>query len=185
MSILSLVLLSSMVGHPPSSVPRPQAVTLQGRVRAASAGHRGAARVLLVTKNAEEFELHTPNRAEHKELERLAGVTVRIRGYKGDSRLPRGRHIMVNRYEILDVGAGKVPELGIIAALDIDGKSRLLFVSEAGQATLLPNGWARKMKRHVGAKIWMVGKRKNGQLKPTRFAILRSAAHPPKKDLRR
>lgn len=92
---------------------------------------------------------------------------------------------MVQDYKILDVGAGVVPELGMIAAVNIEGKSRLLFVSENGQASLLPNGWARKMKRHVGAKIWMVGKQKDGQLKPTRFAILRSVAPTAKKGIRR
>lgn len=175
MSILSLVLLST-VAHPPSAVPRPKPVALVGKVRAASGGAAGRARVLLVTKNAEEFELHTAVRADHQELERLAGVSVKIQGVKGDPRLPRGRHVLVEDYTIVDVGNGVVPQLGVIAALEIKGASRLIFVGEDGQAALLPKGWATKMQRHVGAKLWMVAKTKNGVLKPKRFAILRAAA---------
>lgn len=174
MSIVSLILMSSL-GHPPSAVPRPEAVQLEGQVRAAAGGPAGRARVLLVTKNAEEYELHATAKADHAELERLAGVKVRIRGVQGDPRLPRGRHVMVDGYDIVDVGAGVVPSLGTIASLEMNGKARLLFVSEDGQAALLPEGWARKMQRHVGAKIWMVGKLEAGKLRPKRFAILRAA----------
>lgn len=176
MSILSIVLLSTTLGHPPAAVPRPKAVALVGQVRASSGGPGGRARVLLVTKNAEEFELHATSPADHAELERLAGVKVEVSGVRGDPRLPRGRHVMVDRYEIKDVGSGVVPELGTIASLEVDGEPRLLFVNHRGQAALLPEGWARKMRRHVGAKIWMVGKRDGSKLKPTRFAILRAAA---------
>lgn len=174
MSILSLILLTSL-GHPPSAVPRPKDVSLSGQVRAASGGHGGRARVLLVTRNAEEFELHATSKADHAELERLAGVQVRVRGVQGDPRLPHGRHVMVEGYDILDVGKGIVPVLGTIASLEEGGKARLLFVGEDGQAALLPAGWARKMQRHVGAKVWMVGKTEGGHIKPSRFAILRAA----------
>lgn len=174
MSLLSLVLLSSVVGHPPSAVPRPEPIIVQGKVHAASGGAAGRARVLIITKNAEEYELHTPEVPAHNELERLAGVTVKIQGYQGDPRLPRGRHVMVNSYEILDVGNGVRPELGVIAEIQIEDKSRLIFVNEDGQAALLPEGWARKMQQLVGAKLWMVSKKKEGGIRPSRFAILRA-----------
>lgn len=177
MSIASLILLTTL-GHPPSALPRPKDVTLEGQVRAAAGGAGGRARVLLVTRNAEEFELHATDKADHAELERLAGVKVKVYGVRGDPRLPRGRHVMAERYEILDVGKGVVPKLGTIARLEEGGKARLLFVGEDGQAALLPAGWARKMQRHVGAKIWMVGTAKSGRLKPKRFAILRAAPKP-------
>ena len=174
MSIVSFILLST-IAHPPSAVPRPKPVTLVGQVRSAAGGAAGRARVLLVTKNAEEFELHTAARADGDELERLAGVKVEVRGVRNDPRLPRGRHVMVEGYEIVDVGNGVVPELGTIASLDMNGAPRLIFVNRKGQAALLPAGWAKKMQRHVGAKIWMVGKRDGERLRPTRFAILRAA----------
>lgn len=175
MSVLSLVLLTTL-GHPSSAAPRPKPVELVGQVRAAASGPGGRARVLLVTKDAAEHELHTAATADHAELERLAGVRVRIKGISGDPRIPRGRHVLVDGYEIVDVGEGVVPELGTVAELELNGKPRLLFVNDKGQAALLPKGWATKMRRHVGAKLWMVGKRKGAELRPTRFAILRAAA---------
>jgi hypothetical protein len=174
-SALSLILLSTLAGHPPSAVPRPLPVALVGQIRAAAGGPGGEARILLLTKDAEEFELHAPRPQGKEELERLAGVKVRVEGFQNDPRLPRGHHVMVDGYEIVDVGEGVVPELGTIAALPVNGETRLLFVSEAGQAALLPEGWGKKMLRHVGAKVWMVGKRSGDAYRPVRFAILRTA----------
>ena len=56
MSALSLILLSTLAGHPPSAVPRPLPVALVGQIRAAAGGPGGGARILLLTKDAEEFE---------------------------------------------------------------------------------------------------------------------------------
>jgi hypothetical protein len=176
--IISYILLSTALAHPSSALPRPEPVSLVGQVRAAAGGGAGRARVLLVTKNAEEFEIHASDRGDAAELERLAGVKVKVRGIKNDPRLPRGRHVMVEGYEIVDVGKGVVPELGTIASLETSQGAKLLFVNEMGQAALLPDGWAKKMSRHVGAKIWMVGQRKGDRLRPKRFAILRAAPTP-------
>jgi len=181
-SALSLILLSTLAGHPPSAVPRPLPVALVGQIRAAAGGPGGGARILLLTKDAEEFELHTSRPDGKEELERLAGVKVRIDGFQNDPRLPMGHHVMVDGYEILDVGDGVVPELGTIAAFTKGGTTRLLFVNEAGQAALLPEGWGKKMLRHVGAKVWMVGKRSGEAFRPVRFAILRTSAAAEKED---
>lgn len=105
-----------------------------------------------------------------EELRRLAGTKVKLSGaLEPDSRFA------VHRYDILDVGGGLVPRLGVIAELTMGEAKRLLFVDDAGVATFLPNGFTAKLKDQVGARVWVVGTMKSDKLQVTRFGILRSA----------
>src|SRR5205085_664681 len=107
------------------------------------------------------------------ELRRLAGIRIKVHGVKGDPMLPEGNHIRVDRYDIVDVGGGVTPRIGTLATISLDGTARLIFVDEEGNAEMLPRGWATKMMKNAGAKVWVVGARGKTELKPDRFGILR------------
>jgi hypothetical protein len=168
--IVPLALVLSLASHGPS--PKPQAIELFGEVKEVSGGAGGSRALLLVEGG--EYQLHGGADPSENELKRLAGAKVRIYGMTGDPRIPRGKHVLVERYEIVDVGGGVAPRMGHIAKLELEGGTRLLFVDAAGNAELLPQGWGKKMMQHVGAKIWLVGSRDKKELKPERFAILKS-----------
>ncbi|MBI4821162.1 MAG: hypothetical protein HY791_33185 [Deltaproteobacteria bacterium] len=108
-----------------------------------------------------------------EELRALATVRVRVRGERGDPAAPGGSYARVDEYEILDVGKGTVPRLGILAELEVAGEKRLAFVDQSGRADLLPKGWGQKLGGAVGAKLWMVGTGSGESFAPTRFQILR------------
>ncbi|MEQ8280063.1 MAG: hypothetical protein RMA76_01855 [Deltaproteobacteria bacterium] len=175
MALTTLVLLSALSGHPASAVPRPKTVQMRGEVREVSGGKLGKSRAVLVADDGEEYTMHGIDSETGEELTRLAGVKIDAFGLLNDPRLPRGRHVLVQRYQIVDVGKGVVPRTGVIASVDMGGTKRLLFVDDDGRADLLPEGWGKKMNRHVGARIWMVGSGEGASFKPLRFSILRGA----------
>ncbi len=169
MSLAPLALMLALAAHNPG--PRPQPIELTGEVKEVSGG-AGTSRALLITEDGSEYQLHGAADPSERELVRLSGAKVHVFGMINDPRIPLGKHVMVGRYEITDVG-GVVPRIGHLAKLEIDRSTRLLFVDEAGNAELLPEGWAKKMMSHVGAKIWMVGSRAGKHFQPQRFAILK------------
>ncbi len=175
MALSSLILLTALSGHPASAVPRPKTVELRGEVREVSGGKLGKSRAVLVVEDGEEYTMHGMDSATGEELTRLAGTKIEAFGLMNDPRLPRGNHVLVQRYAIVDVGKGVVPRTGVIAQMEIGGAMRLLFVDDDGRADLLPEGWGKKMSRHVGARIWMVGSGEGASFKPLRFSILRGA----------
>lgn len=171
---VSIAVLLALGAHPASSVPRPKSVELTGQVKEVGAGGLKRSAAVLAANDGEQYTMHAVTSEGAEELKRLAGVKIAIRGVKNDPRLPRGRHILVEHYEIVDVGKGVVPRIGVIAKVDVGGKSRLLFVDDKGRADPLPSGWSKKMTRHVGAKVWMVGVGEGESFKPRRFSILRA-----------
>jgi hypothetical protein len=181
-SLTVLALLHALAGHvPPPAVPAPlpEERVLVGKVREV-AGPGDQAMAMLDPDDASgEWTLHPQDPEDRQELVRLAGTRVRLRGVVGDPRLERGRHLLVRRYQLLEVAGKEAPRLGQLASLEVGGKERLLFVGEDGVADLLPEGWGRKMKQHVGAKLWMVGERKGAAFQPLRFGILRPRREAP------
>ena len=167
--------------RPPTAVPRRAIRTFSGEVREISGGPAGRSQAILLAGEGRRLTLHALRPAEASELIRLTGVRVRIRTAR-DPGLPGPDHVRVLSYEILDVGGGIRPRVGHIARLEHDGRPRLVFVDEFGRADWLPAGWAPKLERHVGSKVWMAGRRKGDVFLPTRFAILRSA---PRKEISR
>lgn len=168
------VLMAAAVAAPdgPMEAPAPAKQDLVGKVREVL-GSRERSSPVLALDDGSEVVLHGATERDDGELLRLAGVRVRVHVQKGDPMLPGGNHVRVHGYEILDIGGGVVPRIGKLASIVIGGSSRLIFVGEDGKADLLPVGWAAKMSRHVGAKMWLIGTESKGEFVPTRFAILR------------
>src|SRR5687767_7859747 len=129
MTVLFALMLS-LSAHAPS--PKPQPIELYGEVKEA-AGGPGTSRALLMVEGG-EYQLHGFAEPSENELKRLSGAKVRIYGITGDPRIPRGKHVLVERYEIVDVGDGTVPKIGQIAKIELNGGTRLLFVDAAGNA---------------------------------------------------
>ncbi len=168
---------SSQPAPPDRAAPRP--VALEGRVREVAGGPGGRPQALLVTEDAQQYRLHALDAGFRGELRRLAGLQVRIHGVLGDPRVARPETVLVDRYEILAVSRGKAPRIGRLAMLAVGDQKRLVFVDESGRADLLPRGWSRKLSRHAGAKVWMIGRHaKDGSFRPQRFSILRAAPKP-------
>ncbi|MBI2373672.1 MAG: hypothetical protein HYV07_06700 [Deltaproteobacteria bacterium] len=113
------------------------------------------------------------------ELRSLSTVRVRVRGERGDPAGPGGTYARIDTYEILDVGKGAVPRVGILGQLELQGEKRLVFVDDAGQADVLPKGWGQKLGGSVGAKLWMVGTGSGENFAPTRFQVLRPKKKAP------
>jgi hypothetical protein len=171
---LLLALALTNIAHPPVPIPPPVAVEVTGKVREVGSGPGGKVEPILELDDKSEVTLHGREDADDIELRRLAGTRVKVSGMKGDPTLPRGNHVRVLKYEILDAGGGVVPKLGRIAEIAIDGKTRLLFVDDEGKAAFLPQGWIAKLQKHVGAKVWIVaGETKGSEMTPSKFAILR------------
>lgn len=170
---VALAVLLSIVAHNPSPVPPPVKIDAIGKVREVKSGEGGAPQAVLELADVGEMVLHGLDDKGDAELMRLAGVRVRIYGVKGDPTLPRGNHVRVDRYEIVDVGNGVVPRIGRIAAIELHGTTRIVFVDDQGQADLLPAGFTKKMQANVGARAWMIGSKDKGDFIPTRFSILR------------
>lgn len=173
----------SMLAHNPQPLPAPAPFEATGKVREIL-GSAERPQAVLELDDKSELVLHGATELDDAELRRLAGVRIKTKGIKGDPLLPRGNHVRVAHYDILDVGGGVVPRIGRIASLDLNGTERLLFVDDDGSAQLLPLGWASKMTKHVGAKVWLVGTRAKAELTPTRFAILRPGEKAEKNDLK-
>lgn len=152
----------------------PYEVELRGEVRTVKVGPTTRAALMV----DDDTHVLAARRADlEQELQNLDGATVVVAGYRDDGLRPPGVDLLVEVYEIVDVGDGRVPRLGRLAALALDGDTKLLFVDEAGRADVLPESWKKRMLRHVGAKLWILGRRgDDGRYTPTRFKILRSTA---------
>ena len=150
----------------PQRVAATSLETLEGVIKEKSGGALGQSRLRFKMQDKSiTLRGHTP--ALQKELGRLNKMTVRIKAYA------REGHHEVLSYELLRHKSGEVPRIGRIAGMQVGGEYRILFVSSDGEAALLPSGWVKKMRRHVGAKTWMIGAPRDGQLTPRRFGILR------------
>ena len=172
LTLTAITATAIAVGQPPEVRP----VTLEGKIREVAAGPAGRPQAMLIDAEGAR-PLFALDPAFSKELRRLAGLKVRVHGTVGDPRAAAKDHVLVDRYEILEVNKGVVPRVGHLAVLRVGTDARLVFVDGDGRADLLPQGWGRRMQRHAGAKIWMVGLRdKDGSFRPQRFAILRPAA---------
>lgn len=125
-----------------------------------------SSRAELACEDGQTYVLIGKTAEDEAELKRLAGVKVRLGGVAAAS-----TRFMVDHFEILDIGGGVVPKLGVIA--ELAGDKRLLFVDEAGNAAFLPPGFTSKLKDQVGAKVWMVGASRGDRLQVSRFAVLR------------
>lgn len=172
-AITTIALLTAVaqVDGAPSTRP----IALDGKIREVAGGPAGRPQALLISKGR-QYVLHALDPGFRTELRRLSGLKVRVHGVVGDPRAAAADHVLVDRYRILDIGKGVVPRVGRLAALRVGPQRRLVFVDDRGQADLLPAGWGKKLTRHAGAKVWMVGRRdKDGSFRPQRFAILRSA----------
>lgn len=164
--------------HPNAELPEPRATELMGKVREVGGGVGGRPKAVLIADDGKELTLYGQDDGADDELRRLSGVRIKVRGLMDHPRVPHGPHVLVETYEIVDVGGGVVPSLGQLASIELDNGPRLLFVEDGGRAHLLPQGWGKKMRRHVGARLWMVGSMRKGQFAPERFAILRAAPTP-------
>jgi len=152
----------------------PYEAEIVGEIRVVKVGPSTRA-ALLADDATHVLAARRPGLAE--ELKNLEGARVEVMGYRDASLRPPGVDFLVEAYEILDVGDGRVPRIGRLAVLDLEGEVRLLFVDEAGKADLLPVSWKKRMLEHVGAKMWILGRRDDhGAFTPTRFRILRSSA---------
>lgn len=178
-SATSLAIFATLASGQPAAEPETgrRAVALEGKVREVGAGPGGRSRAILTSATG-QHELVGVTRELGAELVRLSGAVVRVEGWTQDPRLAAPTDVLVEAYEIVDVGKGVKPRIGILAALASQGEMRLLFVDQDGRAELLPKGWGRKMKGHLGAKIWIVGGSKDGELVPVRFSILRPGRSP-------
>lgn len=176
--ILALALALPSAPPPTAAPAQPQGpVLVVGKIREVRGIPRSRAE--LVTEAGVHHPLHAEQLGLATELVRLAGAKVRL--VTRHHPLLSGQALMVDSYQILDVGGGQVPRLGHLAALRLKDVRRLVFVGDDGQADLLPAGWNRKLMHQVGAKLWLIGHyNREGYFRPARFAILRPA--PPKKN---
>lgn len=143
-------------------------VTFEGKVKEVSGGPFGRGQPILQTTGGEKLVLEGATGAKTSELLRLSGLIVSVTGKRTDV---EGR-LVVDHYEITDIGRGVRPRVGHFATIMLDGTRRMLFVDIDGQADVLPAGWTKRMLRHVGAKAWMHGTRGNKAFQPSRFGIL-------------
>lgn len=151
------------------AAPADLRVEVQGQVREAKVGPTTQAVLLADDK---QYRLRTYDPGVREELLRLSGAVIKVVALKQEASLPPGNELLVQRYEIVQVADGEVPQLGTLARMADTGV--LLFVDDQGVARRLPESWNRKMARLVGARMWVVGEAQDGLLQPTRFKVLRS-----------
>ena len=179
MLTLTLGVALALASQPPAPQIRP--ISVQGKVREIGGGPGGRPQALLVGADARHV-LTALDPDLRIELRRLAGAVIEVSGVVGDPRVAAKDHVLVDRYEIIEIGKGIVPRVGRLAMLQVGTDRRLVFVDESGRADLLPEGWSRRMGRYAGAKVWIVGRRdKDGSFRPQRFSILRG----PRKEQQR
>ncbi len=174
--MLALTVSLLLTAVPDDAPPEIRPVTVEGKVREVAGGPAGRPQAILIA-GSKQYVLRALEPELRIELRRLSGLIVRVTGVVGDPRTESRRdHVLVHRYDIVAVGKGVVPRVGRLALLRVGPQKRLVFVDKTGQADLLPVAWSRRLHRHAGAKVWMVGDRdRDGSFRPQRFAILRSA----------
>lgn len=154
-----------------------QSFEILGKVSEQKLGIAGTVKPVLESTDHTVI-LHGLEERDEDELLRLAGATIRVFGRALPLEPSPHKHILVHRYEITNVGRNQRPVVGHIARLQRDAEETLLFVDEAGNATMLPKGWADKRKHLVGAKVWIVfsttASGTKPERKPERFGLLRS-----------
>jgi hypothetical protein len=150
----------------------PETLVLQGVVREVSGGPGGKARALLRTEAGQKYELRARPPLVAQELLRLSKITIKALVTPLDR---SGRLVMVESYEIVALPGGQRPRIGHFATKESKGRKRLMFVDGEGNAVYLPQGWTRKLTRHAGSKVWVLGTPEDGVLRPKRFGILRPA----------
>lgn len=171
----TLALALTLPRESPPAQPRVEPITVQGKIREIGGGPGGRPQAVIVADGKQRI-LHTLDPVFREELRRLSGLVVKIFGVTGDPRTAAPNHVLVDRYEIIEIKKGVVPRVGHLALLQVGPQRRLVFVDKSGKADLLPKGWSQKMRRHAGAKVWIVGRRdKDGSFRPQRFSILRAA----------
>lgn len=149
-------------------------LVITGSVRDVAGGIAGKPAAEFKTDDGHTLILRGYSAEDDGELLRLGGFKVRIFAIEGDPGLPAtGGYVRVERYEIVDAGGGTVPRIGVLAAIDLEGGRRLIFVGDDGTAELLPAGWLKKMSKLVGSKMWIVGTKKGSNFLVSRHGILR------------
>jgi hypothetical protein len=169
MRALSLIAMTLVLATGEAQAEKP--LTLTGTIREVAGGAAGRSAAEIKTDDGRALTLRGHTAADDDEIKRLGGMKVRVFATEGDPGLPQG-YLRVERYEIVDVG-GSVPRIGMLAEIEIEGQKRLIFVADDGTADLLPEGWLKKMAKHVGAKMWMIGTRGRTGFQPAKHGILR------------
>ncbi len=104
----------------------------------------------LVSENDRRYELVGELTIELAGLESAKLELLCSREHEG-SLLPRLRVI---NYRILDIGGGEKPEIGVVK---VSGEQ--VSISDSGRdLKLVDTQLARNLRRHVGQKVWVVGK---------------------------
>ena len=132
--------------------------TLVGRI--ALTGSAPAVLVTLTTADGRSVDLVG---AWREELQNLTGAEVTVEG------TPMGsvREFDVSSYEIRAI-EGERPLVGILAARDgalwLDGDESVRLVN-------VPAG----LRSQVGAKVWMLGRQRDGGVYPQTYGVIRAA----------
>jgi hypothetical protein len=173
----AVVIVLALAATAPAESPPVGATVVTGAVREVVAA--GRTRAELKSDDGRTLVLRGFTPADDDELRRLSGAKIRARVQEKDPGLPAtGGYVRVEHYEILEVGGGETPRIGLLAEITIGNERRLIFVDEQGTADLLPSGWTKKMSRHVGAKMWITGQRRGTTFQPLKHAILRTSSRP-------
>jgi hypothetical protein len=98
-----------------------------------------------------------------RELRRLSGSTVRVRGTNRGESPPGG--FEVEGYTVLEVD-GEVPEIGIVR----EDKGALWLL---GRDTVELASPPKAFGQQAGAKVWIVGRRTGGKLAVQSYGIIR------------
>lgn len=152
-------------------------VELKGEVRVMKAGPTTRS---VLESGGKNYVLTTYDPHTAEELRRLGGAVIRVQGVKSEASLPPGDQLLVRSYRIMDVGDGRIPEVGTVARMA--GSDQLLFVQDSGLAHRLPDSWSRRMKKLVGAKLWLLGEVTDDRMRPIRFQVLRSPPSPEEEE---
>jgi hypothetical protein len=98
-----------------------------------------------------------------RELARLSGAEVRVRGVEG-GKAPAAS-FEVESYDVTRID-GEVPQVGVLAY--VRGSLTLL-----GADTLALSNVPEDLRTHMGSKVWIVGPNENGKIVVQSYGILR------------